>query len=159
MYVAALKEERARNLEDGGWATNVGDVMVQKRAERLSIFRVTAFFEKLDKLREMLRVWGDEDLQVNKNARNIDESLPYLMEGDQVEANLLDASGRAKTRTNVLLGTSSFNRTTEKDSWSSAKVIKVRADGLFDLQLFDGTIKNGIHRVDIKGPHGLGIFI
>jgi hypothetical protein len=159
MYIAALMEERVRITEKGGWATNVGDFMVQKRAERLSIFRVFAFFEKLDKLREMLRAWGDGDPQGNTNARHIGESLPNLMEGDQVEANLLDARGRANTRTSALLGTTCYDRAAEKGSWSSAKVIKVRADGLFNLQLFDGTIENDIHRVDIKGPHGLGIFI
>ena len=151
MYISALKEERIRNMEEGGWAMNVGDIMVEKRAERLSIFRVTAFFEELDILREELRVWGDGDLRqdegnINTN-HNIDESsLPYLMDGDQVEANLLDAS--------MLLGGD-----VKKGPWSSAKVIKVRADGLYDLQLFDGSLKNGIRRVDIKGPHGLGIFI
>ena len=42
---------------------------------------------------------------------------------------------------------------------SNSKVVKLRADRMFNLQLFDGMIENGICRVDIKGPHGIGIFI
>ena len=41
----------------------------------------------------------------------------------------------------------------------AAKIVKVRSDGLFDLQLFDGDVKEGLNRRDIKGPHGLGVFI
>jgi hypothetical protein len=59
-----------------------------------------------------------------------------IVNGDQVEANLDDSV-----------------------SWSSAKVVEVRRDGLFDLQLFDGRVAKGVKRDDMKGPHGIGIFI
>ena len=143
MYTAALKEERTREVENGGWSMNVGDSMTKKRSDRLSIFRVPFFFEQLDILRQEHRVWGS--LERSK----VEEALPNLLSGDQVEANLLDANACDSVGVDIK----------EKISWSSAKVIKVRPDGLYNLQLFDGTVENGIDRIDIKGPHGLGIFI
>ena len=146
MYIAALEEERKRDVEGGGWAMNVGDVMVKERADRLSIFRVPVFFEQLDKLREELRAWGDcEGDQVTSRGQSSHRpwmTLPIILNGDQVEANLLD---------NIYAGA--------KRSWLSAKIVKVRSDGLFNLQLFDGTVEEGVDRHDIKGPHGLGVFI
>ena len=142
MYIAALEEEKKRNIEGGSWAMNVGDIMVKERADRLSIFRVPVYFEQLDKLREELRAWGDCKL----TPRGV-PSLPVILNGDQVEANLRSIGGAG----NVYAGV--------KSSWSSAKVMKVRSDGLFNLQLFDGTVEEGVDRRDIKGPHGLGVFI
>lgn len=144
MYTAALNEERTREVENGGWTMNVGETMAKKRAERLSIFRVPMFFEQLDKLRQDHRIWGS----LHKRS-TIEKTLPNLFNGDQVEAYLLDANACN------LVGI----RAEEKISWVSAKVIKVRPDGLFNLQLFDGKVENGVGRLHIKGPHGLGIFI
>ena len=140
MYITALEEERMRNIEGKGWAINVKDIMVKERADRLSIFRVPVFFEQLDKLREELRVWGDRP-------GSYPTSFPIILNGDHVEVNILvtDAVG------NVHAGI--------KSSWSPAKIVKVRSDGLFNLQLFDGDVKEGLNRRDIKGPHGLGVFI
>jgi len=153
MYIAALEEERRRNVEGGGWAMNVGDIMVKERADRLSIFRVPVFFEQLDKLREELRAWGDRQGNQLTPTRGVVSShptwtpLPMILNGDQVEANLLGIGAVG----NVYAGM--------KSSWSSAKIVKVRSDGLFNLQLFDGTVEEGVDRHDIKGPHGLGVFI
>jgi hypothetical protein len=146
MYIAALEEERRRDVEGGGWAMNVGDVMVKERADRLSIFRVPVFFEQLDELREELRAWGDREgdqvTSTGQSSRQPWMTLPIILNGDQVEANLLDNSYAGA-----------------KCSWLSAKIVKVRSDGLFNLQLFDGTMEEGVDRHDIKGPHGLGVFI
>ncbi len=144
MYTAAIQEERTRKMENGGWRLNVGDTMTEKRANRLSIFRVPIFFEQLDNLRQEHQTWGE-----TRQMSNDETSMPNLFEGDQVEANLLD--------TNVC--NSVVMAAEENISWSFAKVIKVRDDGQFNLQLFDGTVKNGVGRHNIKGPHGLGIFI
>jgi hypothetical protein len=120
--------------------------MVKERADRLSIFRVPVFFEQLDELREELRAWGDrEGDQVTSRGQSSRQpwmTLPIILNGDQVEANLLDNSYAGA-----------------KCSWLSAKIVKVRSDGLFNLQLFDGTMEEGVDRHDIKGPHGLGVFI
>ena len=183
MYNAAVREERTRIAEGVGWATNVGDTMIQNRADRLSIFRVPVFFEELDKLREELRAWGDHREDHADTDNDVIMGEINLFDGDQVEAYFVnDANAEAQTITNTDTSTSTNSRTItntnaqnfleysydhtattkaeqQQGSWTSAKVVKVRADGLFNLQLFDGTIENGIRRIDIKGPHGLGIFI
>ena len=176
MYNAAVREERIRIAEGVGWATNVGDSMIQNRAERLSIFRVPVFFEELDKLREELRAWGDHREDHADTDNDVITGEINLFDGDQVEAYFVnDVNAEAQTRTNTNTNSRTITNTNtqnfleysydhtaskaERGSWTSAKVVKVRADGLFNLQLFDGTIENGISRVDIKGPHGLGIFI
>lgn len=140
MYMAALEEERMRNAGAVDWTTRVGDAMEKEISDRLSIFRVPVYFEQLDKHREELRAWGDRqgDEQVE---------LPMLLEGDQVEADLLG------------IGAFGSDCAGTKSVWPSAKIIKVRPDGLLNLQLFDGTVRAGVQRRDIKGPHGLGIFL
>lgn len=129
MYVAALQEEDLRVSEEGGWV--VGDNMAKERSDRLSIFRVPIFFEQLDRYRDELRTWGMTGGRLGAWAAS-----QNIVNGDQVEANLDDSV-----------------------SWSSAKVVEVRRDGLFDLQLFDGRVAKGVKRDDMKGPHGIGIFI
>ena len=152
MYIAALDEERRRDVEGGGWAMNVGDIMEPQRADRLSIFRVPIFFEQLDKLREDLRVWGDhrgdQIMHRDVSSHTSWTSLPMILDGDQVEANILDIGAVGNVYDAGL-----------KSTWSSAKIVKVRSDGLFNLQLFDGTVEEGVYRHNIKGPHGLGVFI
>ncbi|KAL7542343.1 hypothetical protein ACHAXR_011708 [Thalassiosira sp. AJA248-18] len=136
MYVAAVKEEQTRIDEQGGWALNVGDSMLEERAKRLSIFRVAIYFQKLDAMREELRAWGD-------TSRHAEIAIELLI-GDQVES----------------VYPTNRSRGIDQSSWSSAKVVKVRTDdGLFDLQFFDGTVQKGVERNNITGPHGIGIFI
>jgi hypothetical protein len=152
MYIAAVEEERRRNVEGGGWALNVGDIMVKERADRLSIFRVPIFFEQLDKLREELRAWGDNQGNRLTPSRGVSSHptwtpLPTILNGDQVEANILGSSAVDNVSDGI------------KSSWLSAKIVKVRSDGFFNLQLFDGTVEEGVARHDIKGPHGLGVFL
>jgi len=153
MYHAALEEEQKRTVEGGGWAINVRDVMVKERADRLSIFRVPVFFERLDLLRDELRVWGNRRQVLPKNlptgdGRLIRPPLPIiLLSGDHVEIYVpgMDAGG------NVHNGIQS--------TWSSANIVKVRSDGLYNLVTFDGAVQEGVARHDIKGPHGLGLFL
>ena len=142
MYVAAVKEEQTRVDEQGGWALSVGDSMLEERARRLSIFRVPIHFQKLDTLREELRTWGDFRVSSIREEKEITE-LPIILDGDQVER---------------VFPTNRSGETNE-NRWSSAKIIKVRNDGLFDLQFFDGTVQRGVERNNITGPHGIGIFL
>lgn len=135
MYVAAVREERTREDEHGGWALNVGDLMTEKRVNRLSIFRVQTYYKRFDELREELRAWGDfQPVQGIREERKVE--LPMILKGDQVQVQSpIDSS-------------SSF-----------AKVVKVRSDGLFNLIFFDGTQQKGVERNTFTGPHGIGIFI
>jgi hypothetical protein len=142
MYISAMYEENLRRTENkDGWTA--GENMTDHQIARLSIFRVPAFFEKLDHCRQELRAWANtpnDDGSCNNNSKD-DESLHILLKGDQIEA---DLGGSA----------------TDFRAWSPAKVVSVRSDGLFDIQLFDGQLKKGILREAIKGPHdGIGIFI
>ena len=140
MYVAAVKEEQTRVDELGGWALNVGDIMIDERADRLSIFRVPVYFQKMDKYREELRAWGDALGMGEKKV----EPPPMILVGDQVESKVFPANLRREVYSPL---------------YSSAKVIKVRNDGLFDLQSFNGMVQKGVERENITGPHGIGIFI
>jgi Cupin superfamily protein len=159
MYVAAINEEQRRENERGEWALHVGGdttTLMEERANRLSIFRVPPYFQKLDQLRDELLVWGDFRDALGMGIREEKETeLPILLEGDQVECIF-------PTRINA----NGSREITENNRWYFAKVIKVRSepeddndDGFFDLQLFDGTVRKGVERNNITGPHGIGIFI
>jgi hypothetical protein len=115
--------------EEGGWTT--GEGMSQEQIDRLSIFRVPVFFEQLDEFRDELRTWADE----YGDGLGVWAANQSIMNGDQVESDL------------------------DGICWSPAKVIDARADGLFDLQLFDGRVEKGVKRDAMKGPHGIGVFI
>lgn len=130
MYTAAVEEEVARKSEGSGLRVG-GAKMSTERAGRLSIFRVPTFFEHLDKCRDELRTWTDG----NSGRLGAWAATQNIVNGDQVEADLGESD------------------------WLPAKVIRVRSDGLFDLQLFNGCVKDGVKRGDMKGPHGIGVFI
>jgi hypothetical protein len=135
MYISAMCEENVRRTEEGWMA---GENMTEHQIARLSIFRVPAFFEKLDNCRNELRAWAT----TKDGSCNTEEAPQHiLLKGDQIEADLGGGS------------------TTACRAWSPAKVVSVRSDGLFDIQLFDGELKKGILREAIKGPHGIGVFI
>jgi hypothetical protein len=129
MYISAMYEENTRRAGEG-WRAD--ENMTKQQSDRLSIFRVPAFFEKLDDSRNELRAWVTDG---NCN----DEELPLILNGDQIEADLEGSMDRC--------------------AWSPAKVVRVRTDGHFDIQLFDGKVKRGVRREAIKGPHGIGIFL
>mmetsp|Transcript_110555 Transcript_110555/g.307368 ORF Transcript_110555/g.307368 Transcript_110555/m.307368 type:complete len:149 (+) Transcript_110555:111-557(+) len=148
MYISAMDEEIVRRTEIIPWSagenSNTGRISQHQQMERLSIFRVPAFFERLDDSRTELRTWASGGKPAA--SANDDEKLHLLLNGDQVEVKNLAMSSSSS------LGRSSCN-------WSSAKVVECRIDGLYDLQLFDGEVMKGITREAIKGPHGIGIFI
>ena len=115
--------------------------MIDERADRLSIFRVLpVYFQKMDKYREELRAWGDALGMGEKKV----EPPPMILVGDQVESKVFPANLRREVYSPL---------------YSSAKVIKVRNDGLFDLQSFNGMVQKGVEQENITGPHGIGIFI
>jgi len=131
MYVSAMEEEMQRMIELEQWKAD--ENMTKQQSDRLSIFRVPIFFEQLDGFRDELRAWATEG-----NGRKVEGPVLHsLLDGDQIEVNLD-------------LGVA---------SWFPAKIVNVRADDLFDIQMFDGEVKNGIRREAMKGPHGIGIFI
>jgi uncharacterized RmlC-like cupin family protein len=132
MYLAALDEEHRRRTEELKWIP--GKPIAKERAERLSIFRVPAFFESLDQCRDDLLSWATS----TEGEYGYERHQPVILCGDQIEVDLLGQIQK---------------------SWIPCKVVKVRSDGLFDIQLFGGELKRGISRKDIKGPHGIGIFI
>jgi hypothetical protein len=133
MYTGAIAEQQTRSTEKEGWSARPSGAMSRKQIARLSIFRVPLHFEKMDTIREELRTWADGDDGLGGWA-----ARQSIMQGDQVE------EADSSTGTGWL---------------PSSKVINARADGLFDLQQFDGSVKRGVHRRDMKGPHGIGIFI
>ncbi|KAI2490008.1 hypothetical protein MHU86_24581 [Fragilaria crotonensis] len=130
MYIAALDEEHTRRTEEV--QRIAGEPIAEERPERLSIFRVPAFFETLDQCRDDLLSWAMD------GTYGCEQDQPLLLRGDQIEVDLLGQIRR---------------------SWIPGKVVEVRSDGLFDIQLFGGELKRGIRRNDVKGPHGIGIFI
>ena len=139
MYTSAIVEESVRKIENGGWSAEKHSIMSREQIDRLSIFRVPKFFEELDSIRDELRTWADE-FQRDGDSLGAWAASQSILDGDQVEA----------TEAGDGVGSS---------GWSPAKVIDARADGLFDLQRFDGSVKKGVRRQDMKGPHGIGVFI
>jgi hypothetical protein len=140
MYTSAIAEESVRKIEEGGWPAEKHSIFsAREQIDRLSIFRVPMFFEELDIIRDQLRTWSDE-FQRDGGGLGAWAASQSILNGDQVEAS--DAGDG--------VGCS---------GWSPAKVIDARADGLFNLQLFDGSVKKGVRRQDMKGPHGIGVFI
>jgi hypothetical protein len=139
MYMSAIAEESIRKIEEGGWSAEKHSIMSREQIDRLSIFRVPMFFEELDSIRDELRTWAD-GFQRDGDRLGAWAASQSILNGDQVEASD-EGDG---------VGCS---------GWSPAKVIDARADGLFDLQQFDGSVKKGVRRQDMKGPHGIGVFI
>lgn len=133
MYTCAIAEEQTRN--SNGWSTNAAVLSNQQQlGDRLSIFRVPQHFEKMDVIRDELRTWAAPP--TGKNELGAWAASQNVMQGDQVQQ--ADGVG----------------------SWlPPSKVIQARADGLFDLQQFDGSVNRGVRRQDIKGPYGIGIFV
>ena len=138
MYVAAMDEESERRREPE-W--NADENMTKDQSDRLSIFRVPLYLEQLDVFRDELKAWS-----VDGSGRRASVPTTHsLLHGDQVEVNFEEGGGG---------GGGGRGR-----PWVPAMIVNVRADGLFDIELFNGEQKMGIRRAAIKGPHGIGIFI
>jgi hypothetical protein len=134
MYLAAVEEGRERKAEEAMTAHLSGDALVRARAmtpekmQRLSLFRVQKYFEKINEAKKSLRDWTRE---CSNNENSIGSALPAdweftlpLKVGDQVEADLGGA-------------------------FFPATVTKV-AGGRYDVKFFDGDVMNGLDRNQIK---------
>ena len=123
MYLAAIEEGRKRRKEGDG-------PMTQEKIDRLSLFRVPAYFDKLDKAKGNLREWVGENLGGEGGGGGA-TAIPddwatswKLKVGDPVEADL---------------GGCMF----------PAAVTKVNDDGTYDVQFFDGEMESGLPRAMI----------
>lgn len=134
MYLAAVEEGRQRKAEEAMIAHLSGDALVRARAmtpekmQRLSLFRVQKYFQKIDEAKKSLRNWSREG---SNNESSVGSALPDdwaftlpLKIGDQVEADLGGA-------------------------FFPATVTKV-AGGRYDVEFFDGDVMDGLGRNQIK---------
>lgn len=131
MYLAAIEEGRQRKIED----IIMNDVnanskrMTPEKMQRLSLFRVQKYFEKITNVKKSLNQWSMENL-VPSNDSESNNTLPPdwaftlpLKVGDQVEA---DLGGAFFPATVTKIGTS------------------------YDVKFFDGDSMNGLSRDMIK---------
>lgn len=135
MYLAAMEEGRERAAESAMTAHLTGDALVRARAmtperiQRLSIFRVPKYFEKINEAMDTLKKWAREGSSNTDNSsgnalpKDWEFTLP-LKVGDQVEADLGGA-------------------------FFPASVTKV-SGGRYDVKFFDGDVMNGLDRSQIK---------
>jgi hypothetical protein len=134
MYLAAVEEGRQRKAEEAMIAHLSGDALVRARAmtpekmQRLSLFRVQKYFQKIDEAKKSLRNWSREG---SNNESSVGSALPDDWEftlplkiGDQVEADLGGA-------------------------FFPATVTKVTG-GRYDVEFFDGDVMDGLGRNQIK---------
>jgi len=137
MYLAAIDEGRTREIEEAMTAhlsaesTNA-KVMTPEKMQRLSLFRVQKFFEKVDESKEALTRWSFEGSSHPSSAggaentalpENWEFTLPLAV-GDQVEADL---------------GGAFFEATVTKADNSK-----------YDVKFFDGDVMNGLDRSMVK---------
>jgi hypothetical protein len=135
MYLAAIEEGRERKNEEAATAHLSGDelaretAMTPEKMERLSLFRVQKYFEKISEAKKSLFDWSMEgvssttdDSGANALPDNWAFSLPVKV-GDQVEADL---------------GGAFFPATVTK------------AGGSYDVKFFDDDVMDGLARDQIK---------
>ena len=123
MYLAAIEEGRKRKEEGDG-------PMTQDKMDRLSLFRVPPYFEKLEKAKGGLREWAVQGMGGGKGGVDEGEGSGVpddwatsweLKVGDPVDADL---------------GGCMF----------PAAVMKVNEGGTYDVQFFDGEVEKGVAR-------------
>ncbi len=134
MYLAAIEEGRLRKNEEAMTAHLSGDALARAKAmtpekmQRLSLFRVQKFFEKITAAKKTLLDWSTEgnsssgDTASDALPDNWAFSLPVKV-GDQVEADLGGA-------------------------FFPASITK--AGATYDVKFFDGDVMNGLARDQIK---------
>jgi Cupin superfamily protein len=145
MYLAAMEEGRKREMEEAMTShlqhdpatSKPAPVMSPERMQRLSLFRVKRYYDRINESKAALKRWSYEGaaLPTGQPTGGAGESgaLPthwaFTMPvkfGDAVEADLGGA-------------------------YFSAKVIKTNDDGsLFDVQFFDGDVETGLPRSMIR---------
>lgn len=140
MYLAAVEEGRKREMEEamtshlhGPSKSDLAAVMSPERMQRLSLFRVKRYYDRINESKAALKRWSYEGaaVQMGQPAGGAGESgaLPAdwaltmpVKVGDPVEADLGGA-------------------------YFSAKVIQASGDGSsFDVQFFDGDVEAGLSR-------------
>jgi len=134
MYLAAVEEGRLRKAEaamtahlkkDGGEVS-----MSPERMQRLSLFRVRPFFEKIESLKKDLNSWcvsGESITQENSASAQLDPNWQFtspLKVGDEVEADLGGA-------------------------FFAGKIAQVTGN-TYNVVFFDGDRENGLQRDQIK---------
>jgi hypothetical protein len=140
MYLAAIEEGRTREREYDMTSHLTGDALARARAmtpekmQRLSLFRVQKFFEKIGECKKALVDWSYEGSSSSSasssdssDADALPENWPFTLPlnvGDQVEADLGGA-------------------------FFPATVTKV-AGAKYDVKFFDGDVMNGLDRDMIK---------
>lgn len=135
MYIAALEEGRTRKAEDAMTAhLEQKKVMTQERMQRLSLFRVQRYYEKINAAKAALLKWSYEGKTAasggeTTGAAVLPDNWAFVMPvkvGDQVEADLGGA-------------------------FFPATISKVLPGGnAFDVQFFDGDQESGMDRSLIK---------
>ena len=141
MYLAAIREGRTRESEEAMTAhldqgKNSRKVMSPERMQRLSLFRVKEYYDKIGATLDALREWSLTGISSDESASGVASSvssapLPEdwaftlpLSIGDQVEADLGGA-------------------------FFDATVTRV-AGNKFDVQFFDGDVETGLDRTMLK---------
>merc|ERR1712154_597041 len=80
MYLAAIEEGREREAEEAMTAhlqsSNRKAPMTQDRIQRLSLFRVKPFYDKVGEVKENLNEWSKSGLSATGNAGKIKAELP-----------------------------------------------------------------------------------
>ena len=135
MYLAAIDEGRERKAEEDMTAHLTGDALARARAstpekmQRLSLFRVQKYFEKITEAKNALTQWSKDGVSRSDEGSselslpdNWEFTLP-LKKGDQVEADL---------------GGAFFPATITKDGET------------YNVQFFDGDVMDGLSRDMIK---------
>lgn len=133
MYLAALEEGRTRKAEDAITAhlENKRRTMTPERMQRLSLFRVQKFYEKINAVKAALLQWSYEGKSSSpgSSAPALPDNWAFVLPvkvGDQVEADLGGA-------------------------FFSATVTKVLPGGQgYDVQFFDGDQESGMDRSMLK---------
>lgn len=137
MYLAAIDEGRTREAEEAMTShlsakPANAKAMTPEKMQRLSLFRVQKYFEKVDECKEALTIWSFEGSSHSSSDGGAeDTALPDNWEftlpltvGDQVEADLGGAFFEA-TVTNVV-------------------------NSKYDVKFFDGDTMNGLDRSMVK---------
>ena len=135
MYLAAISEGEKRDAEDAMTAHLVDQparkAMTPDRMQRLSVYRVNRYYDKVDAIKKALKDWSYEGKQGAATDENVGQplaadwafSLPVKV-GDQVEADL---------------GGAFFPATVTRASGDT-----------YDVQYFDGDSETGMDRSLIK---------
>jgi hypothetical protein len=134
MYLAAIAEGKTRESEDAMTAhldQSARRVMSPERTQRLSVFRVKKFYDKVNDSKIALDEWSYQGKQSATSGDNAKQALPEnwaftlpLNVGDKVEADL---------------GGAFFPATVTRAS-----------EGTYDVQYFDGDTEPGMDRSMIK---------